>query len=141
MVTIQLASNTIIDKSQITACQSIITNDKNKMYLIYECAVEEYYYNSDNDMYIFNSEININEVPYYNLILNFNPIGAPDYQDSILIYGYTPEELANEIKTELDKFFDSENVNHFEILRGNWDIENLHGENLLELENEIREFL
>jgi len=139
MVTIKLASNSIIDNSQITACQSIITNDKNKMYLIYECAVEEYYYNSENDMYIFNSEININEVPYYNLTINLvieddNDIEL-DWYDSILIEGNNSEELAlkiKKIKLELDKIIDGEYI---------WDIENLHGENLPELENEIREFL
>jgi hypothetical protein len=139
MVTIKLGNNTIIDKSQIAACQSIITNDKTKMYLIYECAVEEYYYNSENDMYVFNNEIDINEVPYYNLIINLvinheNDIEL-DWYDSILIKGNNSEEIAlkiKKIKLELDKIIDGEYI---------WDIENLHGENLPELENEIREFL
>jgi hypothetical protein len=139
MTTIKLASNTIIDKSQIAACQSIITNDKTKMYLIYECAVEEYYYNSENDMYVFNNEIDINEVPYYNLIINLvinheNDIEL-DWYDSILIEGNNSEELAlkiKKIKLELDKIIDG---------KYDWDIENLHGENLPELENEIKKFL
>jgi hypothetical protein len=139
MTTIKLANNNIIDNSQTTACQSIITNDKTKMYLIYECAVEEYYYNSENDMYVFNNEIDINEVPYYNLIINLvieheNDIEL-DWYDSILIEGNNSEELAlkiKKIKLELDKIIDS---------KYEWDIENLHGENLPELEEEIREFL